>query len=657
MENPEVESPGLPGEPGTSEPDPAWSGADSFLTVGASCLLLLLVTRHAWVCDDAYISFRAARHLAGGYGPNFNVAERVQAFTNPLWMLLHVPFEALSLDAYYATLGLSLLATLATCLLLGFAFPAGQGRGAMAIGALGCSKAFLDYSTSGLENPLSHLLLVLFFARVASSRRSGRRLFDLAALGSLLLVNRLDLGIFLLPVLLFELGTGPGTKREKWSQLGQGLLPFLAWEGFSLFYFGSLVPNTAQAKLATGIPGLEYLGQGLCYLLRTVTSDPASLFLILAGLGAGFFAASPRKTYPIILSLAAYLGYLVWVGGDFMEGRFLTVPVLVSVTLLLQAAPRRVLPLALFGSLFLLAGVWLTRLPGEPPSWPVSLGGFEDKGICDERAFYFPATGLLHRSRRQPLPEHRWMLDGKVEATKGPTVCVRENLGFFGYYAGPQVHVVDLFALADPLLARLPARHNPNWRIGHFIRSLPDGYEESLQKGTNRLTDPGLRELYDVLRLISRGPLLSWDRLEAIALLNLGWYDHLVNVDEYRHHLRTRLPLQAVMGPKPSHTPFDAPGNFPFPPDGLEIYWETPANSRQFEVSLDWNDACRLEFRRGSRPLGIVDLPESFELGGGMIPRRGDVPRTAQETGFDRVWMYPLRGDDRYALGYLQLDP
>ena len=36
-------------------------------------------------------------------------------------------------------------------------------------------------------------------------------------------------------------------------------LPFVAWEGFSLLYYGVPFPNTAYAKLNTGTPTAERL--------------------------------------------------------------------------------------------------------------------------------------------------------------------------------------------------------------------------------------------------------------------------------------------------------------------------------------------------------------------------------------------------------------
>ena len=54
----------------------------------AVALFLVVVFCGAWLCDDAYISFRTADNFVHGYGLTWNVQERVQAYTHPLWLLL-----------------------------------------------------------------------------------------------------------------------------------------------------------------------------------------------------------------------------------------------------------------------------------------------------------------------------------------------------------------------------------------------------------------------------------------------------------------------------------------------------------------------------------------------------------------------------------------
>jgi arabinofuranosyltransferase len=89
----------------------------------------------------------------------------------------------------------------------------------------------------------------------------------------------------------------------------------------------------------------------------------------------------------------------------------------------------------------------------------------------------------------------------------------------FGYFAGPAVHVVDVLALGDPLLARLPAL--PKWRIGHFERPVPEGYLETLSTGRNAIVDPLIAMKYERVKAITQEPLWTRRRWRAIIAMNV----------------------------------------------------------------------------------------------------------------------------------------
>ena len=74
----------MPRSPST-KPSPAiarWVAVPLLITY------LVLVVSNAWLSDDAYITFRTVDNVVNGYGLTWNVVERVQAYTHPLWMLL-----------------------------------------------------------------------------------------------------------------------------------------------------------------------------------------------------------------------------------------------------------------------------------------------------------------------------------------------------------------------------------------------------------------------------------------------------------------------------------------------------------------------------------------------------------------------------------------
>jgi arabinofuranosyltransferase len=498
------------------------------------CLSLL---RTAWVCDDAYITFRTADNIIHGYGAVYNPGERVQGYTHPLWLGLFTSAYAATGEGYITAIVLSLVLSIAAIVLLTRDVALTRGHVLAAFAALLSSKAFIDYSTSGLENPLTHVLLVVFLWKwwtLDGEARPGILWF----IAALCLLNRLDLGLLMGPALIVDAIRHGGQRTLRGIVLG--VTPLLLWEVFSTIYYGSPVSNTAYAKLGTGIPMGPLLRQGWAYFVRSLRADPATIVTIaLAPLASS--ARRWREEWPLVMGVVLYAAYILAIGGDFMLGRFFAAPFVWSVAILARARWRNpdVAGILIASSLIviglsaqwepaLLSGFGFSRVNnlvhGERSLEPRDGGRYlQVQGISDERRFYFEATGLLKQPRRGPRPNHVWAFEGAELRSRGQAVDVSNSIGFRGYFAGPGVHLVDVYGLADPLLARLPAC--PDWRIGHFRRALPDGYVDTLSSGVNRLTDPDVKAYYDLLRSVVAGPVWQIRRLRLIPGLLLGRYD------------------------------------------------------------------------------------------------------------------------------------
>src|SRR5262249_36304104 len=138
------------------------------------------------------------------------------------------------------------------------------------------------------------------------------------------------------------------------------------------------------------------------------------------------------------------------------------------------------------------------------------------QGIADERAYYYPTTGLLRviAGRREialndlTTPPYRGALVGRAYARSNAPISVQKEIGFFGYFADA-TPVIDRWAISDAFLARIPYRpgEDGHFRIGHFERRLPERYIESRVVGRNLLGDPALAHLYDQVQLVTAGPL------------------------------------------------------------------------------------------------------------------------------------------------------
>jgi arabinofuranosyltransferase len=488
----------------------------------------MVTLRAAWLSDDAYITLRTVDNFVHGYGLTWNIAERVQVYTHPLWMFVLAAAYCLTREAYFTVLFLSLAVSFATAWIFAFRIARTAHMAVLGLLLLSFSKAFTEYSTSGLENPASHLLLALFWMVYLNQEPTLKRLYHLSVLAALAAFNRIDTLLFYLPALVLSFQAMPRGGRLK--ALFQGFLPFFLWEGFCLFYYGFLFPNTAYAKLSTGIHFTELLHQGFCYFLNSLNLDPVTLLVISFGLSVPRLTQDKRLV-PLALGAGLYLLYILWIGGDFMTGRFFSTVLLGAVCLISMIQFKDIAQMAPAFLLVLFVGAFSPHVQylldlDHPLStqFPV----IDNKGIADERAFYRTATGLSLYSRNQPLPYQAWVLEGRDARKNGTAVAVRDNIGFFGYYAGPEVYVLDKWALADPLLARLPMSAL-EWRIGHFARTIPEGYVETVENGENRIQDPNIKAYFEKLKRINRGPLLDGGRFLEILRMNLGWYDYLVD--------------------------------------------------------------------------------------------------------------------------------
>ena len=154
----------------------------------------------------------------------------------------------------------------------------------LAVSALVLSKAFVDYSTSGLENPLTHLLLAALFRRLGvAAPASRRRIRLLSLLAALLMLNRLDTGLLVLPTLAVEWRRA-GLRRT-WRAVAIGMLPLVAWEAFSLIYYGFPFPEHGVLEAgARERRARRSSYQGFLYLLDSIGNDPVTLLIIVGAL-------------------------------------------------------------------------------------------------------------------------------------------------------------------------------------------------------------------------------------------------------------------------------------------------------------------------------------------------------------------------------------
>ena len=509
-----------------------------FIIYALLTFYILLVTRSAWISDDAIITFRVVENFLAGYGLGYNPFVRVQAFTHPLWMFcisfaylierLFIPSMPNAL--FYVTVIVSVLfsAVAVFLLLTRISKPRILSFGLIIL-TLSLSNSFIDYSTSGLENPLTHFLLIIF---IIAYFAESANLLHLSFISSLIMLNRIDAFALVAPALLYGWWVSPNRKNNVIKIL-IGFIPIILWELFSLIYFGFPVPNTAFAKLSTGVSDGALFLQGLDYLLNSLNWDPIVFFTITFA-GIILYLEKNWKQIFLFAGIVLYLAYVVKIGGDFMAGRFLTAPLIIATAILSNQLAMKRIQLVnlgiviLFGVFSLRSPLWSSNIILYFPDYPIS----DRNDITDQRMHYFgnPRKGQFNSFIENGFRDDEigsifagseWQFTGYQQ------VYLADALGKPGYHKGPNIYVLDNFALSDPILARLPATQD--WDPGHFRREIPEGYIETLESGENQIADPNLSLYYSKLQILISEPIWDSDRMVEIWKFNTGQYDTLLD--------------------------------------------------------------------------------------------------------------------------------
>ena len=157
-------------------------------------------------------------------------------------------------------------------------------------------------------------------------------------------------------------------------------------------------------------------------------------------------------------------------------------------------------------------------------------GRFEDvwwniNNVSRERYWIYRWTSLYawaHQDHSKKFPDHPWCQEGQAM----PQIAVMIFAGMIPYCMGTEKIAIDVKAITDPLLARMPKSPEAKWTSGGANRMVPAGYIASLHNGQNRIEDPDLARYYDKLLILTQSePLFSVERLRTIAAFNLGLYD------------------------------------------------------------------------------------------------------------------------------------
>ena len=293
-----------------------------------------------FLVDDAFISFRYAKNLADGHGLVWNIGERVEGYSNFLWMLLFALGFKLGLKPEMITLILAIPLHL-ICLIfvhsIALKIFKNQSLALIALLLVGFNHSISGFASSGLETPLflcEHLLVIYLFCVCLEKGWTVSLLLLLSILLNLTLLTRPDGAIL---IALTTTAWFLTHRNKRFTDYAVFIVPFLVivlpWLIWKQTYYGSIFPNTFNAK----VQGLSGIGFGVFYMYLFVLYYTLAPFLLIL-----IFKAQPLlRGKPILIFLGilslVWIVYTVYVGGDFMEFRFLA-PVIPAIIILILAA-------------------------------------------------------------------------------------------------------------------------------------------------------------------------------------------------------------------------------------------------------------------------------------------------------------------------------
>jgi arabinofuranosyltransferase len=423
-------------------------------------LFLLIVFLHtaAVICvshetnDDAFISFRFARNLSSGNGLVFNPGERVEGYTNFLWVVL-IAVSYPVVNPILASKGLGLICNL--ILLFNFSwflFKLHKSACLFPIIFTALNASLIIWSMRGLETSMFTMFMWLSYTSAATAARNTSARFYVyhGLLTALAVFTRPEglLAFMFLPIMIGVRRKSCSNRRLAISACAAAslIIPYLIWKQI---YFSTIIPNTFYAKTGASIPviwrGVAYIIQGWGIL--------ESALLILTFFGLFLYKDRSLHVYRIHLALSlfviVFIVYILAVGGDSLgPDRFLA-------------------PLIPFVS----AGAFLTILQTcQKFKYSYILVAATAIGVF---LALWNAAPILNFYRSPDVfsfekeARHRGTIVGRclAEHTSPDQSIATSIIGRIPYYSN--LYTMDVFGLIDPYIARQQAPGMGTGAAGH----------------------------------------------------------------------------------------------------------------------------------------------------------------------------------------------
>ncbi len=374
--------------------------------------------------DDAFITFRYAANYLNGDGLVYNIGERIEGYTNFLWLIFMIMGKLAGVDfvifSRIAGIFCGVGTIFFTWLIGRIIFERHSYLPGLCSLILGTVLSFAYWSAAGLETAAFSMMAVgvIYFYL--------KRSYGIIVFLVLATLLRPEGGLVLGIIVFHNIVSAKSFTKYATTVLAAYAILLVPYAIFKWIYFGALLPNPFYAKTGFDLRqlynGLEYTGTFFWHYLA------GGLFVLPFLLSYKKWSRSIRM---VAIFLLIYVVYIALIGGDVLKVHRFFVPLFPGIILITVYGLSNILKnkLLFIGSVLLLIG-WQIY---EPLDHITSFHRSE-KGLVNKMNYI---TYILSR------------IDGSNYSLATSTI------GVVGYrLLGHEV--IDLLGLTDSTIARHP---------------------------------------------------------------------------------------------------------------------------------------------------------------------------------------------------------
>lgn len=307
---------------------------------------LFFCVKISFFSDDAFISYRYAKNFVHGYGLVYNPEERVEGYTNFLWVIISGLLLYLNIDPLIGTRVFSIVSSLSilifTYLVATKIFKVTGTISFLSPALLALNPGFVLWTYSGMETTFFTLCVTLgCFFTLKFIKNKDKFLIYTSIIFSIASLTRPEGVLFFFLNFLFLMIVSLKNKSNQsfLDRIKKFIIPILIFTllygiyfVWRFSYYGFFFPNTFYAK--TGFE--NQILRGLYYCFKFYRESLAMGLLLIFPAYLVLKEKSDERIQYILFVLSGYLLYLILIGGDNLLVQRLFVPVMPIIFILIQ---------------------------------------------------------------------------------------------------------------------------------------------------------------------------------------------------------------------------------------------------------------------------------------------------------------------------------